>query len=301
MVKMKNIMKGESKVDVFIEIIIVLIISVAVISVLYPLYFVVIASISDPVAVQSGEVLFLPKGITFEGYKRIVTDPLIIRGYLNSIFLVLVGTTINVALTIPAGYALSKKNLPLMRFFMLYLVFTMFFNGGLIPTYLLVKNLGLLDTLWALVLTDAVSVFNIILVINFFHATIPNELYEAATIDGASDFKTFTTIALPLAKPIIFIMILFYGVGQWSQFFKGVIYLQSEELYPLQMVLRNILIQNTGSANTMTDSASFLAQQRVAELMKYGTIVVASIPPLIVYPFVRKHLAKGMMVGSVKG
>jgi len=279
----------------------ILILSVAVLIVLYPLYFVVIASFSDPVAVQSGDVLFGSKGFTLDGYKAILQDKSIIRGYANSLFCVVFGTVINLFFTITCGYALSKKTLPFRKGIMFYLMFTMFFGGGMIPTYLLVKNLGLLNSLWALILTDAVSIMNVIIVRTYFQTSIPNELYEAALIDGCSEIKAFIKIALPLAKPIIAIMVLFYGVGQWNQLFKGIIYIQNEQLYPLQLVLRNILIQNTATASTTMDSASFLAQQRMSELIKYGVIIVGSLPPLLIYPFVQKHLKKGIMIGSVKG
>lgn len=278
-----------------------LILAMAVLIVLYPLYFVVIASFSDPVAVQSGEVLLTPKGFTLDGYKAILKDQSIIRGYMNSMFCVVVGTAINLFFTITCGYALSKKTLPFRNGIMFYLMFTMFFGGGMIPTYLLVKNLGLINSLWSLILTDAVSIMNVIIVRTYFQTSIPNELYEAALIDGCSEIKAFIKIALPLAKPIIAIMVLFYGVGQWNQLFKGIIYIQNEQLYPLQLVLRNILIQNTTTASTTMDSASFLAQQRMSELIKYGVIIVGSLPPLLIYPFVQKYLKKGIMIGSVKG
>ncbi|MTH08252.1 ABC transporter permease subunit [Turicibacter sanguinis] len=269
--------------------------------VLFPLYFIVIASISDPVLVQSGEVLFWPKGITFEGYKMIFQDSSIWRGYGISLWCVVVGTIINLIFTIPAGYALSRKDLPGKKFFMLFLTFTMFFGGGLIPTYLLVKDLGLINSLWSLVLTDAVSVINIIIVRTYFQTNIPEELYEAAQMDGCSEVKTFFKIAIPLAKPIIAIMVLYYGLGQWNQFFKGIIYIQDENLYPLQLVLRNILVQNTSTAGATMNTDTFLAQQRLAELIKYGVIIIGSLPPIIAYPFVQKYFEKGVMVGSVKG
>jgi ABC-type sugar transport system, permease component len=279
----------------------VLILAVATLIVLYPLYFIVIASFSDPVAVQSGEVLFKPKGFTLDGYMAIFKDKAIIRGYANSLFCVVFGTGINLFFTITCAYGLSKKTLPFRNGIMFFLMFTMFFGGGMIPTYLLVKNLGLLNSLWSLILTDALSIMNVIIVRTYFQTSIPNELYEAALIDGCSDIKAFIKIALPLAKPIIAIMALFYGVGQWNQLFKGIIYIQNQEVYPLQLVLRNILIQNSSTSGSAVDTASFIAQQRMAELIKYGVIIVGSLPPLLVYPLVQKHFKKGVMVGSVKG
>lgn len=300
MVKNKTKVKGSLGDKVF-DVINFIILTLAMLVVLYPLYFVVIASISDPVAVQSGEVVLWPKGFTLEGYVTILKDTSIWRGYANSLFLVFAGTAINLILTLPAGYVLSKKDFPGKKYIMFFLVFTMFFGGGMIPTYLLVKDFGLINSLWALILTDAVSIINIIIVRTFFQTNLPEELYEAARVDGCSDFKTFFKIALPLAKPIIAIMILYYGVGQWNQFFKGVLYIQKEELYPLQLILRNILIQNTSNSSAMMDSSSFLVQQRLAELIKYGVIIIGSLPPLIMYPFVQKHFEKGIMIGSVKG
>ena len=228
----KSVKIKESFGDRVFNITLFIVLTTAMLVVLFPLYFIVIASISDPVLVQSGEVLFWPKGITFEGYKMIFQDSSIWRGYGISLWCVVVGTIINLIFTIPAGYALSRKDLPGKKFFMLFLTFTMFFGGGLIPTYLLVKDLGLINSLWSLVLTDAVSVINIIIVRTYFQTNIPEELYEAAQMDGCSEVKTFFKIAIPLAKPIIAIMVLYYGLGQWNQFFKGIIYIQDENLYP---------------------------------------------------------------------
>ena len=297
----KSVKIKESFGDRVFNITLFIVLTTAMLVVLFPLYFIVIASISDPVLVQSGEALFWPKGITFEVYKMIFQDSSIWRGYGISLWCVVVGTIINLIFTIPAGYALSRKDLPGKKFFMLFLTFTMFFGGGLIPTYLLVKDLGLINSLWSLVLTDAVSVINIIIVRTYFQTNIPEELYEAAQMDGCSEVKTFFKIAIPLAKPIIAIMVLYYGLGQWNQFFKGIIYIQDENLYPLQLVLRNILVQNTSTAGATMNTDTFLAQQRLAELIKYGVIIIGSLPPIIAYPFVQKYFEKGVMVGSVKG
>lgn len=297
----KSVKIKESFGDRVFNITLFIVLTAAMLVVLFPLYFIVIASISDPVLVQSGEVLFWPKGITFEGYKMIFQDSSIWKGYGISLWCVVVGTIINLFFTIPAGYALSRKDLPGKKFFMLFLTFTMFFGGGLIPTYLLVKDLGLINSLWSLVLTDAVSVINIIIVRTYFQTNIPEELYEAAQMDGCSEVKTFFKIAIPLAKPIIAIMVLYYGLGQWNQFFKGIIYIQDENLYPLQLVLRNILVQNTSTPGATMNTDTFLAQQRLAELIKYGVIIIGSLPPILAYPFVQKYFEKGVMVGSVKG
>jgi len=270
-------------------------------AVLYPLYFIVIASVSDPNAINSGQVWFWPKNLTFEGYERILGDSAIWRGYRNSILYTALGTTINVFLTLTAAYALSRKDLVGRNLIMFFFAFTMFFSGGLIPTYLVVRDLKMINTIWALVIPNAVAVWNIIIARTFFESTIPQELLEAAQIDGCSNTKFFWKIVLPLAKPLIAIMILFYGIGHWNSFFDALIYLRDEALYPLQIILRNILIQNEMSAQMVMDVESYAAQQRVAELVKYGVIMVASVPPLILYPFLQKYFVKGVFVGSIKG
>lgn len=302
----KIMRKNKSKVkrsisNVLFDAFIFIILTLVMLSVLYPLYFIVIASISDPVAVQSGEVLFLPKKIIFDGYKKILETKSIWRGYANSMYCVIAGTLFNLFLTIPTGYAMSKKDLPGRKYIMLFFTFTMFFNGGMIPTYLLVKNLDLLNKLAALFLTDGISIVNLIIVKTYFENNIPKELYEAAEVDGCSQFSCFFKIAMPLAKSITAIMILYYGVGQWNQLFKGMIYIQDDIKYPLQLVLRNILVQNTANSSMNMDSATFLAQQRLSELIKYGVIIIGSLPPLIMYPFVQKYFKKGVMMGSIKG
>ncbi len=293
---------GRSTEDWIFDVLNFTILTICVILVLYPLYFMVIASISDPSAIYAGEVWLLPKKITFEGYERIFRDNSIWIGYRNSLIYTLVGTLINVTLTLTAAYALSRKDLPGRKFFMLFITFTLFFNGGLIPTYLVVKDLKMLNTIWALVIPNAVSVFNLIIARTFLENTIPDELLEAAVIDGCSDAQFFRKIVLPLSKPIIAILVLYYGVGHWNSFFDALIYLRDESLYPLQIILRNILVQNQVNTTQMSmDAASYAAQQRVSELIKYGVIMVASVPVLILYPFLQKYFVKGTMIGSVKG
>lgn len=278
------------------------ILTICVILVLYPLYFMVIASISDPSAIYAGEVWLLPKKITLEGYQRIFRDNSIWLGYKNSLIYTVVGTMINIALTLTGAYALSRKDLPGRKFFTLFITFTLFFNGGLIPTYLVIKDLKMLNTIWALVIPNAISVFNLIIARTFLENTIPDELLEAAVIDGCSDMQFFIKIVLPLSKPIIAILVLYYGVGHWNSFFEALIYLRDESLYPLQIILRNILVQNQVNTTQMSmDAASYAAQQRVSELIKYGVIMVASVPVLILYPFLQKYFVKGTMIGSVKG
>ncbi|GGJ59811.1 putative aldouronate transport system permease protein [Anoxybacillus voinovskiensis] len=290
-----------SKEDKIFDIINYVLIAVILILVIYPLYFIIIASISDPNMIHQGKVWFLPKEVTFEGYKRIFNDPKIWIGYKNSIIYTLVGTLVNISCTLTAAYALSRKDLYGKRIIMSFFLFTMFFSGGLIPTYLIVKNLGLLNTMWALILPKAVAVWNLIVAKTYFETTIPNELLESAKIDGCSDAKFFWKIVLPLSKPIVAVMVLFYAVGHWNSYFDALIYLNNEKLYPLQLILRNILIQNEASTQMIGDLDSLAAKQRVSELIKYGVIIVASIPLLIAYPFVQKYFVKGVMIGGIKG
>ncbi|WP_449538879.1 carbohydrate ABC transporter permease [Ferdinandcohnia sp. Marseille-Q9671] len=291
----------KSKEDKVFDLINLFLVAVMVVLVVYPLYFIVIASISDPNMIYEGKVWFLPQGITFEGYERIFSDSLIWTGYKNSIIYTFVGTLVNVCFTLMAAYALSRKDLYGRNIIMLLFLFTMFFSGGLIPTYLVVKDLGLLNTMWALILPKAVAVWNLIVARTYFQMSIPDEMLEAAKIDGCSDVKFFWKIVLPLSKPIVAVMVLFYAVGHWNSYFDALIYLNDEELYPLQLILRNILIQNEASTQMISDLESLAAKQRVSELIKYGVIIVASLPLLVLYPFVQKHFVKGVMIGSIKG
>jgi putative aldouronate transport system permease protein len=291
----------KSKEDKIFDVVNTIFLTLICLAVLYPLYFVVIASISNPDMVYNGEVWFLPKGITFEGYKRIFSDPKIWLGYKNTVVYTVLGTVIQVSLTLMAAYALSRKDLYGKTFFMMMILFTMFFNGGLIPTYLVVKQLGMLNTIWAMILPKAVAVWNLIVARSFFEENIPNELLEAGKIDGCSNTKFFLKVVLPLSKPIIAVMVLFYAVGQWNSYFDALIYLNDESLYPLQLILRNILTQNQLSVKMLSDLDNLAAQQQVGEIIKYGIIIVGALPLLIVYPFVQKHFVKGVLIGGVKG
>lgn len=290
-----------SKEDKIFDLINIFLVAIMVILVVYPLYFIVIASISNPNLIYEGKVWLLPKDITFEGYLRIFSDSKIWLGYKNSIIYTFVGTLVNVSCTLMAAYALSRRDLYGRNLIMFLFLFTMFFSGGLIPTYLVVKNLGLLNTMWALILPKAVAVWNVIVARTYFQTSIPNELLEAAKMDGCSDAKFFWKIVIPLSKPIVAVMVLFYAVGHWNSYFDALIYLNNEDLYPLQLILRNILIQNEASTQMMSDIDSLAAKQRVSELIKYGVIIVASIPLLVLYPFVQKYFVKGVMIGGIKG
>lgn len=272
-----------------------------VLVILYPLYFIVIASFSEPSAILNGDVLFLPKGITFEGYTKILSDPGILRGFGNSLLYTTVGTAISVTTILCAGYALSRQDLYCRKFFMMLFVITMFFDGGIVARYLVVKQLGLLDTMWAVILPGAVGVWNLIIARSFFENNIPNELREAAQLDGADDFRFFFRIVLPLSKPLIALMVMIHFVGNWNAFFDALIYLDDETKYPLQLVLRNILIQSEVTSAGGTGAIdSYAAAQRLGELMKYGMIVISSAPLLLALPFMQKHFTKGAMLGAVK-
>ncbi len=277
------------------------ILSIFLFIVIYPLYITVISSISDPIYVLTGNVWFYPKGITFSGYARIFADDTIWQGYYNAILYTTVGTTINVVLTVTGGYALSRSDLIGRDMVMIFIAFTLFFSGGLIPNYLLVKELGMVNTMWAIVIPTAISAFNLIIARTFFQSTIPHELLEASQIDGCSDMNFFLRIVLPLSQPIIAVMILFYAVFHWNSYFPALIYLQDESKHPLQLVLRRILISSEVMAQMMMDLDEVAEQQKVAESMKYGMIIVACLPMLILYPFLQKYFVKGIMIGSIKG
>ncbi len=277
----------------------------ALVIVLYPLIYIISASISDPQTVNSGEMLLLPKGITFEGYKTIFENQSIWRGYANTIFYTALGTSINLIVTIPCAYALSRDDFAGKKFFTKFMLVTMFLSGGLIPTYLIVKNLGMINTIWAMVIPNAASVYNIVVTRTFFQSTIPRELEEAATIDGCSDFKMFIKVILPISLPIIAVMALFYGVGHWNSYFNALIYLSDRAMYPLQMVLREILVlQDLASNATGMNSsmAEFMySKQQLVQVIQYGVMIVSTLPVIVVYPFLQKYFVKGMMVGSIKG
>lgn len=297
-----NIIKP-SKSDKIFDIINNLFMVMAALIVLYPLYFVLIASISSPEAVNSGKVIWFPIGISLEGYKKLFEDSRIFLGYKNSLFYTVLGTTLNCILTLITAYPLSIKELRGRRMLLGYFIFTMFFNGGLIPTFILVNDIGLYDTPWILIIMGAINIFNMIIAKSFFENSIPGELREAAEIDGCGRFRFFISIVLPLSKALIGVLVVYYGVAHWNQFFNALIYISDEKLRPLQMVLREILIQNSMTQMVYDESMmeELMRRERYAELIKYGVIVVASLPVLCLYPFVQKYFTKGVMLGSVKG
>ena len=267
----------------------------------YPLLFVVSASFSDPILVSSGKVLLFPKGITLEGYQKIFESREIWRSFFNSVMYTVIGTTLNIVMTVMGAYPLARGNLVGRRPISLLLTFTMYFSGGMIPSFLVVKMLGLYDTFWALIIPGAVSAYNLIVMRSFFESSIPEELHDAAEIDGCNDYQYLLKILLPLSKPVLAVMVLFYGTGHWNQFFSAIIYLRDADMYPLQVVLRNILLKNVLSENMITDFGGAANYSHASEIIKYGLIIVSSIPMMIVYPFVQKHFVKGVMIGSIKG
>ena len=282
--------------DRLVTILVVLIL----ISIFYPLYFVVIASISNPDLVSAGKVWFWPKGLSFEGYEFILKDVRILRGYLNTIIYTGGGTLLALVLTIPAGYALSRKDLKGSKLIMLFFVFTMYFGGGLIPMYLVVKQLGLIDTRAVLIVLGSFSVFNLIITRSFYLNTMPRELQEAAEVDGCNIFQYFFYVVLPLSKSIISVIGLYYAVNHWNSFFNGLIYINNVKLYPLQLILRDILISGQTIDTSITDLEMIKRLEQISRTIKYGVIIVSSLPVLMLYPLVQKHFVKGVMIGSVK-
>ncbi|SMG18884.1 carbohydrate ABC transporter permease [Paenibacillus aquistagni] len=275
--------------------------SLVLLIVLIPLIYILSASFSSPQAVVTGKVTLWPVDFSLAGYKAVFNNPQIGTGFLNSLFYTVVGTLINVTLTIMLAYPLARKTFYGRNVFMIILVITMMFEGGLIPSYLVVKGLGLIDTRLAMILPGAFAVFQVIIARTFFQTSIPDELAEAAELDGCSDLRFIFSIVLPLSKPIIAVMTLMYAVGHWNAYFDALIYLRNPDIFPLQIILRNILILNSVDASMMANVDQMMAQQGLKDLLKYSLIVVSSAPVLMIYPFVQKHFVKGVMIGSLKG
>ena len=267
--------------------------------ILYPVYFIVIASFSDPDAVLAGKVVLFPVGINFDGYVKILERTDVWQGYLNTIIYTLATVVLSLVVTIPAGWALSRETLPGKKFWMVYFIIPMFFGGGLIPFYNVMSKLGLINSPWAVILPAILSVWNLFMTKTFFSSSIPNGLIEAATIDGANHFQAFGMIVLPLAKAVMAVMALYYAVGQWNSYFNAMIFLQDESMYPLQLVLKEILIATESTVGGSGET--ILEQYRMATQLKYVSVIVSSLPVLMLYPFVQKYFAQGVMIGSLKG
>ncbi len=292
--------KGISKTDRVILIINNIVLALLVICVLVPLIYVVIASFTKPNAMLNSGLTLNPSNWTLQGYKKVFNDPEMLIGFRNSVFYAVVFSFISVVLTLFAAYPLSIENFVGRKVLMRIFVITMFFNGGLIPTYLVVKNLNMLDSVWAILLPGAINVWNLILARTYFQG-IPKELREAATVDGSNDTQYFFKILLPLCKPIIAVLVLYQFVGQWNSYFDAMIYLKSTNLEPLQIVLRSILVQNQATSNMGTNASDTAQLQQIAQMIKYSSIVVSSLPLMLMYPFFQKYFEEGILVGSIKG
>ena len=291
--------KKKKKISLF-DVMVHIITAFLVLIVLYPLILVLSNSVSDPGLVASGQVLLFPKGLNLEGYKAVFRDKNIMTGYANTIFYTFFGTIINLLVTVPAGYALTKATLPGKNFFVMLFMITMYFSGGMIPTFLLVQSLGLYNTRWVLLILGAFSTYNCIICRSFFDS-LPKELEESAEIDGCSPMRTFIKIVLPLSKALLGVMVLYFAVGHWNSYFNAMIYLREDRMQPLQVFLRRILIlaQSALELEVSEEFAQSVADREA--LLRYSTIVVSSLPLLIIYPFLQKYFDKGVMIGSVKG
>ncbi|MBT2763431.1 MULTISPECIES: carbohydrate ABC transporter permease [Paenibacillus] len=286
---------GEKLFDVFNYILL----TVITLCTLYPLIYVLFASLSNPTRyMQHSGILWKPLDITFNAYRLVFDNPMIIQGYLNTFLIVSGGLVINIILTAFGAYALSRKGLRYRKQLMLFIVFTMFFSGGLIPLYFTVKGLELTNTLWSLIIPQAISAFNLIIMRTAFEA-VPDSLEESAKIDGANEFVILFRIMMPLCMPVIAVMLLYYGVSHWNSWFQAMIYLQDRSLYPLQLVLRELLLLN--DASSMASGASGGEVAVIGETLKHATIIVATVPILLVYPFLQKYFVKGALIGAIKG
>ncbi len=295
----KNRLTGLS--DKMSDIVLVTLCAAVMLVVAYPLYYVLIASISDPYDVYAGKTFLLPSQFTLQGYESVFADQRIFSGYMNSIKYTVVGTIFSTVMVYITAYPLSVKSLPGRKWISLFFLVTMYFGGGLVPTYLVVKNTGLLNNMWALFLPGGVAMGNVIIVRNFFENSIPHEMMEAAQIDGANHFTTFLRIVVPLSRSIMAVMVVFAMVAYWNDWFTALIYLKADQA-PLPLVLRNILIRSEVSATqSSTISGGYAELNRITEMIKFSSIIVAAAPMLIIYPFVQKYFEQGFMSGAVKG
>lgn len=268
--------------------------------VIYPLYFIVIASFSNPTEVANGKVWFVPSQFTVDGYKEIMRHSELWTGYRNTIVYTVLGTVTGLAVNIPAAYALSRRDLVGRKLITFFFIFTMFFNGGLIPTYFTIRDFGLYDTFWVMVLPFSVVVYHIIIARTFFDSSLPQGILDAAQIDGCGNLRFFFQIALPLSKAVLAVIALYTAVSQWNAYFNALVYIRNEDLKPLQLVIRNILITNQAMAGT-GDGLAAQEARRLSELMKYAVIIISTVPIMCVYPFVQKYFSQGVMIGAIKG
>ena len=293
--------KNQSTGDKIFIVSVYAVLSLILVIVLYPLIYVVSASFSDPQAVISGKVILWPVDVTLRGYQAVFKNPKIITGFANSLFYMFVGTAINLVMTMLCAYPLSRKEFTARNKIAALFVFTMYFSGGLVPNYMIVSKLGLINTRWAMLIPTAMSTYNMIIARTYMVNSIPDELYEAAQLDGCSPFKYLLKVIVPLSKPIIAVLALYYGIAKWNNYFDAMLYLNDSSKWPITMVLREILIQNQIDPTMLTDASALSALQGMTELLKYSVIVVASVPVLMIYPFVQKYFVKGVTIGAVKG
>lgn len=289
----------ESRSDKIFYIIVNIILAIAMIITLYPFIYTLSSSISDPYAVAKRQIVLLPKGFSLESYKMVLDNPEIYRYYYNTIWYVVVGTSINLIMTLIAAYPLSREKFFLRDHIMMFISFTMFFSGGLIPTFLLVRGLGLYNTRWAIVLPTAVSVWNVIITRTYMQSNIPDSLWESATIDGANDLVILCKITLPLSKPILAVILLFSAVSHWNSYFPALIYLADKDLHPMQLFLRRILL--IVSEDLVASAQGTSERSAIGEQIRYTVIMVTIIPIICVYPFLQKYFVKGVMIGAIKG
>lgn len=283
------------------DIILVAICAVVLLIVAYPLYYVLIASFSDPYEVYAGKTFLLPSGFTLDGYKAVFAEKSIVSAFFNSVKYTVIGTVFSVAMLYITAYPLAQRDLPGRKFLSIFFLFTMYFGGGLVPTYLVVKQTGLVGSMWALFLPGGVGVGNMIIVRNYFQNSIPRDLIEASSIDGCSKLRTFLSVVIPLSMPILAVMVVFSMVAYWNDWFTALIYLGGKGS-PLPLVMRNILIKSSASASqAATVSGGYAELNKLTELLKFCSMIVAAVPMLIIYPFVQKHFEKGFMAGAVKG
>lgn len=292
--------KRESASDKIFNIVLYVLVGIFMVLCLYPVYFVVVASVSDPTVVNSGKFLLLPEGFHLSGYKFVFRDNRILNGYMNTILYTVGGTVVGLLLSFPAGYALSRKDLPGNKIIMKLMVFTMYFSGGLIPTYLVVKALHLVNTRAVIILLSCVSVYNIILIRNFCENNIPNELHEAAMIDGCGNLRFFLQFVIPLSKAIIAVIALYLAVDYWNSYTNAMIYLSDDSKQPLSLIIRGMLMTNN-SISDFQDGDLAGQYLQMVQVVKYAVIVVSTLPIMCVYPFLQKYFVKGVMIGSVKG
>ena len=287
--------------DKIFDIVNIILLCLIMVLVLYPLYFSLIASFSSPSAIAQGRVILFPADVTFRGYEKVFSNTLIWQSYLNAILYTLVGTCVNLIMTIPFAFAMSRPEFVARNFIMKMAVFTMYFYGGIVPLYFVVKQLRLLDTMWSLILPTAIATYNMIIARSFFITSIPEDLKDAAFLDGCGYIRYFFSIVMPLSKALVAVMALFYASKIWNGYFEAMIYLQTPSKFPLQLQLRTILIDSQNALSQSGEASTVVDTQELVNLLKYTCVIISSVPMLVFYPFVQKYFVQGVMIGAVKG